>query len=84
MVPHPEDAAQEYTMFPQPSMRMDTLGLEGIQTLSNPAMVNINGVVFAITSFDVVLRLGREECAKAVGQADRFSRLVSYLLQQHR
>lgn len=83
-MPHPEDAAQEYTMFPQPSMRTDTLGLGGVQTLSNPAMVNINGVVFAISSSDILLRLGREECAKTAGQADRFSRLANYLLQQHR
>ncbi|CAH1970977.1 unnamed protein product [Acanthoscelides obtectus] len=57
-----------------------------IKFVSDPAMININGLVIGITSVDVLLHLSNYELYyDKISQTapDRLGRLVSHLLKQH-
>ena len=50
----------------------------------DPAMFSVDGVVFGLTSADVLFHLGKEELARQVVRTDRIKRLASHLIQQGR
>ncbi|KAI9498209.1 DNA polymerase alpha subunit B N-terminal-domain-containing protein [Zychaea mexicana] len=81
ILPHADDIVQQYPVFPQPSLPAQSLGLTNIETLSNPALVDINGIAFAIGNIDIYKHLSREEIAKS--NSDRLARLFGHVLQQH-
>ncbi|KAG0165798.1 DNA-directed DNA polymerase alpha subunit pol12 [Apophysomyces sp. BC1015] len=81
VMPHANDIIHEYPMFPQPRIRQSLL-VDGVESLSNPASIEINGNVFTIGNIDTLFSLSREEIAKSKTQSDRLGRLVRHLLQQ--
>ncbi|KAG2223782.1 hypothetical protein INT45_001916, partial [Circinella minor] len=81
ILPHADDIIHQYPVFPQPSLPTQSFGLTNIETLSNPALVNINGTTFAIGNIDINKNLSREEIAKS--NDDRLARLSGHILQQH-
>ena len=64
ILPHADDIIHQYPVFPQPSLPTQPFGLTHVETLSNPALVNINGTTFAIGNIDINKNLSREEIAK--------------------
>ena len=50
--------------------------------LPDPAMFSVEGVVFGVTSADVLFHLGKEELARQSVRTDRIKRLASHLIQQ--
>ena len=50
--------------------------------LPDPAMFSVEGVVFGVTSADVLFHLGKEELARQVVRTDRIKRLASHIIQQ--
>ncbi|KAI9271661.1 DNA polymerase alpha/epsilon subunit B-domain-containing protein [Phascolomyces articulosus] len=81
ILPHADDVIHQYPVFPQPSLPSQSLGLSGVETLSNPATIDINGTAIAIGNIDISKHLSREEIAKS--NSDRLARLSSHVLQQH-
>ena len=50
--------------------------------MSDPCMVNIEGVIFGITSTDILFHLGKEEISFPQKTGDRIRRLANHLVQQ--
>ncbi|KAF7729841.1 DNA-directed DNA polymerase alpha subunit pol12 [Apophysomyces ossiformis] len=81
LVPHANDVIHEYPMFPQPPLKRSLL-VDGIESLSNPASIEINGSAFTISNIDAIFSLSCEEIAKSRIKSDRLARLAQHLLQQ--
>lgn len=54
----------------------------GIMTVSDPALVNIDGLIFGLTSTDILFHLGKEEISYPPRSGDRIRRLVNHLIHQ--
>ena len=54
-----------------------------IHCVSDPCTLDIDGVVFGITSTDILFHLGAEEIANNAGPSDRLSRLTKHVITQH-
>lgn len=50
---------------------------------TNPATINIGGVVFGVTSTDVLLHLSLKELSFPAGATNRLAQLSEHLLRQH-
>jgi len=49
---------------------------------SDPCMLDIEGVIFGITSTDILFHLGKEEISFPPHSGDRLRRLANHLVQQ--
>ncbi|KAI8142596.1 DNA polymerase alpha/epsilon subunit B-domain-containing protein [Fennellomyces sp. T-0311] len=81
LMPHADDLIHQYPVFPQPSLSPQVLELSGVEILSNPAVVSINGVVFAVGNIDICKELAKEEAART--STDGRTRQFEHVLQQH-
>ncbi|KAJ2006784.1 DNA-directed DNA polymerase alpha subunit pol12 [Coemansia thaxteri] len=86
LVPSADDLCCPYASFPQPQLsreQLDQLAVpEGILSLSNPAQVAINGVVFGVSNIDVLFHLVKEEVSRLPALSDRLPRLAWHLVEQ--
>ncbi|XP_060711697.1 DNA polymerase alpha subunit B isoform X2 [Hemiscyllium ocellatum] len=55
---------------------------ERVHFVSDPCTLNINEVVFAVTSTDVLFHMGAEEINSPPGGSDRFTRILKHILTQ--
>ncbi|KAI0221379.1 DNA polymerase alpha subunit B [Lamellibrachia satsuma] len=69
-------------VFPQPPFQFGSILERKIHFMSDPCTLNINGVVFGVTSTDILLHLGKEEISSRAG-GDRLGRLAQHLITQH-
>lgn len=53
-----------------------------LHLLPDPALLDVNGIIFGITATDVLMHIGREEVCNPPQGHDRLGRLASHLLNQ--
>ncbi|KAM8816588.1 DNA polymerase alpha subunit B isoform 1-T1 [Rhynchonycteris naso] len=83
-VPSLRDVHHE-PVYPQPPFSYSDLPHEDkkrVQFVSEPCSLSINGVVFGLTSTDVLFHMGAEEISSSSGTSDRFSRILKHILTQ--
>lgn len=85
MIPHADDIIQEWPLFPQPGLQLDSLNVvcPNIRSVSNPSILDINGSLFALANVDILLGLGTQELGKS-GSSDRMANLSRHVLQQQK
>lgn len=66
IIPHATDIIHEYPMIPQPPLPQSLLKIDNVLTLSNPAIIDINGVTLALGNTDIIMNISREEISKYV------------------
>ncbi|GBM51226.1 DNA polymerase alpha subunit B [Araneus ventricosus] len=79
LVPSTRDAHHDF-VYPTPPYSVDH-ATKRLYLASDPCILNIEGVIFAITSTDILFHLGKEEISYPQ-QPDRFGRLCKHLLTQ--
>ncbi|KAI7878819.1 DNA polymerase alpha, subunit B, partial [Lichtheimia hyalospora FSU 10163] len=82
IIPHATDIVHEYPMIPQPPLSQSLLKLDNVLTLSNPAIIDINGVTLALENADIIMNISREEISNNASK-DRLPRILTHLLKQH-
>ncbi|XP_024429897.1 DNA polymerase alpha subunit B isoform X2 [Desmodus rotundus] len=83
-VPSLRDVHHE-PVYPQPPFSYSDLPHEDkkrVQFVSDPCTLSINGVVFGLTSTDLLFHMGAEEISSSAGMPDRFSRVLRHILTQ--
>ncbi|KAL1788250.1 DNA polymerase alpha subunit B [Sigmodon hispidus] len=83
-VPSLRDVHHE-PVYPQPPFTFPELPREDkkrVQFVSEPCSLSINGVMFALTSTDLLFHIGAEEICSSSGTLDRFSRILKHILTQ--
>ncbi|KAL7978233.1 hypothetical protein Chor_014772, partial [Crotalus horridus] len=50
--------------------------------VSDPCTLEIDGVIFGLTSVDLLLHMGAEEISRSSSLQDRFSRILKHILTQ--
>ncbi|XP_046500585.1 DNA polymerase alpha subunit B isoform X2 [Equus quagga] len=83
-VPSLRDVHHE-PVYPQPPFSYSELPQEDkkrVHFLSEPCSFSINGVIFGLTSTDVLFHMGAEEISSSSGTSDRFSRILKHILTQ--
>ncbi|XP_064407763.1 DNA polymerase alpha subunit B [Latimeria chalumnae] len=83
-VPSLRDVHHEF-VYPQPPFdcyKLTKEDAERVHFVSDPSTVNINGVLFGLTSTDILFHMGAEEISRSVGGSDRFSRILRHILTQ--
>jgi DNA polymerase alpha subunit B len=85
MMPHADDIIQDWPLFPQPSLQLDSLNVAcpNIRSIPNPSIIDINGSLFALANVDILLALGTQELSKS-GSSDRMVNLSRHVLQQQK
>jgi DNA polymerase alpha subunit B len=85
LAPHVNDLTHHYSnLFPQPKFGTAMSSKHNrIHLSSNPASIEMNGHTIKMANMDILFRLGKEEISKSPKQADKFTRLVEHVLQQH-
>ncbi|XP_062892392.1 DNA polymerase alpha subunit B isoform X3 [Mobula hypostoma] len=53
-----------------------------VHFVSEPCTLNISGVVFGVTSTDVLIHMTAEEINSSLGGSDRFTRILKHILTQ--
>ncbi|GFY76565.1 DNA polymerase alpha subunit B [Trichonephila inaurata madagascariensis] len=79
LVPSIRDAHHDF-IYPTPPYSVDH-ATKRLYLASDPCVLNIEGVIFAITSTDILLHLGKEEISYPQ-QPDRLGRLCKHILTQ--
>lgn len=69
-------------VYPQMPFKIDNFHYSHVHFMPDPCMLSINGIVFGVTSTDVLFQLGSEEIAYPPGSSNRFERLSQHLLTQ--
>ncbi|XP_063001682.1 DNA polymerase alpha subunit B [Elgaria multicarinata webbii] len=72
-------------IYPQPPFACYELSKEDKQRVlfvSDPCTLEINGVVFGLTSVDLLFHMGAEEISSSSSVLDRFSRILKHVLTQ--
>ncbi|KAM4845929.1 DNA polymerase alpha subunit B isoform 2-T2 [Thomomys bottae] len=72
-------------VYPQPPFSYSDLSREDkkrVQFVSEPCSLSINGVIFGLTSTDLLFHMGAEEISCSAGASDRFSRILKHILTQ--
>ncbi|XP_023566572.1 DNA polymerase alpha subunit B isoform X3 [Octodon degus] len=85
-VPSLRDVHHE-SVYPQPPFNYPDLSREDkkrVQLVSEPCSLAINGVIFGLTSTDLLFHMGAEEICSSSGISDRFSRILKHILTQRR
>ncbi|XP_028626974.1 DNA polymerase alpha subunit B isoform X2 [Grammomys surdaster] len=83
-VPSLRDVHHE-PVYPQPPFTFSELPREDkkrVQFVSDPCTLSINGVMFGLTSTDLLFHIGAEEICSSSGTSDRFSRILKHILTQ--
>ncbi|XP_012520769.1 PREDICTED: DNA polymerase alpha subunit B [Propithecus coquereli] len=83
-VPSLRDVHHE-PVYPQPPFSYSDLSREDkkrVQFVSEPCSLSINGVIFGLTSTDLLFHMGAEEISSSSGTSDRFSRILKHILTQ--
>ncbi|TKC36281.1 hypothetical protein EI555_000821 [Monodon monoceros] len=83
-VPSLRDVHHE-PVYPQPPFSCSDLPREDkkrVQFVSEPCTLSINGMIFGLTSTDLLLHMGAEEISSSSGTSDRFSRILKHILTQ--
>ncbi|XP_023420163.1 DNA polymerase alpha subunit B isoform X2 [Cavia porcellus] len=83
-VPSLRDVHHE-PVYPQPPFSYPDLPREDrkrVQLVSEPCSLAINGVIFGLTSTDLLFHMGAEEICSSSGTSDRFSRILKHILTQ--
>ncbi|XP_028711773.1 DNA polymerase alpha subunit B [Peromyscus leucopus] len=83
-VPSLRDVHHE-PVYPQPPFTFPELPREDkkrVQFVSEPCSLSINGVMFGLTSTDLLFHIGAEEICSPSGTSDRFSRILKHILTQ--
>ncbi|KAG1690297.1 DNA polymerase alpha subunit B [Nymphon striatum] len=81
----PSSCREVHHEFIYPCPPFDISELEDVSRLhfvSDPCLLDINGVLFALTSTDILLHLGKEEIWFPPSSSDRLKRLVAHLITQ--
>lgn len=81
-VPSLRDVHHE-PVYPQPPFTFSELPREDkkrVQFVSEPCNLSINGVMFGLTSTDLLFHIGAEEICSSSGTSDRFSRILKHIL----
>ena len=88
IVPSQRDV-HHHPVFPQPpfssakiSKRTDKK-FERFHFITNPATININGVIIGLTSTDILLHMSVKELSFPTGATNRLVQLAEHLLRQH-
>lgn len=76
IIPHANDIIHEYPVIPQPPLPQSLLKLDNVLTLSNPAIIDINGTTLALGNTDILMNISREEISKYVAYLDLCSGLM--------
>lgn len=82
-VPSQRDVHQHF-IYPQPPFTLPNLNKEQAQRVTlvpDPCTLPIDGVVFGVTSTDILFHMGAEEISCGTG-SDRFSRILKHILTQ--
>ncbi|KAJ2310135.1 DNA-directed DNA polymerase alpha subunit pol12 [Coemansia sp. RSA 2704] len=86
LVPSADDLCSPYVSFPQPPFSRELLARagvpDGIESLSNPAQIAVNGVNIAISNIDALFHLVKEEVSRLPALSDRLPRLAWHLVEQ--
>ncbi|XP_004682690.1 PREDICTED: DNA polymerase alpha subunit B [Condylura cristata] len=72
-------------VYPQPPFTYPDLPPEDkkrVQFVSEPCSLSINGVIFGLTSTDLLFHMGAEEISSSSAASDRFSRILKHILTQ--
>ncbi|XP_057584542.1 DNA polymerase alpha subunit B isoform X2 [Hippopotamus amphibius kiboko] len=83
-VPSLRDVHHE-PVYPQPPFTCSDLPREDkkrVQFVSEPCTLSINGMIFGLTSTDLLFHMGAEEISSSSGTSDRFSRILKHILTQ--
>ncbi|XP_019501138.1 PREDICTED: DNA polymerase alpha subunit B isoform X2 [Hipposideros armiger] len=83
-VPSLRDVHHE-PVYPQPPFSYSDLPPEDrkrVLFVSDPCSLSINGVVFGLTSTDLLFHIGAEEVSSSSRTSDRFSRILKHILTQ--
>uniref|UniRef100_A0A8C8R4W0 DNA polymerase alpha subunit B n=1 Tax=Pelusios castaneus TaxID=367368 RepID=A0A8C8R4W0_9SAUR len=83
-VPSLRDVHHDY-IYPQPPFSCYELSKDDKQRVhfvSDPCTLTINGVVFGLTSTDLLFHMGAEEISSTSGVTDRFTRILKHVLTQ--
>ncbi|XP_029813296.1 DNA polymerase alpha subunit B isoform X2 [Suricata suricatta] len=83
-VPSLRDVHHE-PVYPQPPFTYSDLPREDVKRVrfvSEPCSLSLNGVVFGLTSTDLLFHMGAEEISSSSGTSDRLSRILKHILTQ--
>ncbi|KYO27843.1 DNA polymerase alpha subunit B [Alligator mississippiensis] len=83
-LPSLRDVHHDY-IYPQPPFAFPELAKEDkrrVHFVSDPCTLDINGVVFGLTSTDFLFHMGAEEISSSSGALDRFTRILKHVLTQ--
>lgn len=72
-------------IFPTPAYQREFMSFDpgnNIFFMADPCMVDISGIVFGLTSTDILFHLGKEEISFPPRSGDRLRRLATHILQQ--
>uniref|UniRef100_A0A8C3U6K0 DNA polymerase alpha subunit B n=1 Tax=Catharus ustulatus TaxID=91951 RepID=A0A8C3U6K0_CATUS len=84
LVPSLRDVCHDF-VYPQPPFPCQDLPKEDrarVLLVSEPCTLDIDGVVFGLSSTDLLLHLGAEEISSSSGISDRFTRILRHVLTQ--
>uniref|UniRef100_A0A8B9MF21 DNA polymerase alpha subunit B n=1 Tax=Accipiter nisus TaxID=211598 RepID=A0A8B9MF21_9AVES len=85
-VPSLRDVHHDY-IYPQPPFLYPELPKDDkprVHFVSDPCTLDVNGVVFGLTSTDLLFHMGAEEISSSSGISDRFTRILKHILTQRR
>ncbi|XP_033030406.1 DNA polymerase alpha subunit B [Lacerta agilis] len=73
-----------HCIYPQPpfTCELSKEDKQRVLFVSDPCTLEINGVVFGLTSVDLVFHMGSEEISSSSSVLDRFSRTLKHILTQ--
>ncbi|XP_078283843.1 DNA polymerase alpha subunit B [Rhinoraja longicauda] len=83
-VPSLRDVHHDF-VYPQPPFHCFEPAKEDkgrVHFVSDPTTLSINGVVFGVTSTDVLMHMSAEEINSSLGGSDRFTRILKHILTQ--
>ncbi|XP_037982442.1 DNA polymerase alpha subunit B, partial [Motacilla alba alba] len=84
LVPSLRDVSHDF-VYPQPPFSLPELPKEDrvrVLLVPEPCTLDIDGVVFGLTSTDLLFHMGAEEISSSSGGSDRFTRILRHVLTQ--
>ncbi|XP_068034735.1 DNA polymerase alpha subunit B [Anomalospiza imberbis] len=84
LVPSLRDVSHDF-VYPQPPFPFPDLPKEDrarVLLVPEPCTLDIDGVVFGLTSTDLLFHMGAEEISSSSGVSDRFTRILRHILTQ--
>ncbi|KAM7028227.1 LOW QUALITY PROTEIN: DNA polymerase alpha subunit B [Acridotheres tristis] len=84
LVPSLRDVSHDF-VYPQPPFPFPDLPKEDrarVLLVPEPCTLDIDGVIFGLTSTDLLFHMGAEEISSSSGISDRFTRILRHILTQ--